>query len=285
MTEHLCHTNRSQTCTSGCDLVGMSRAAPSPRTDVMTLDTALTQHEWLILPTLRNRSRQPELMDQPGLDPRAHRAALAGLRRINWWSRSALIGLPAILQLARDLGRTSLRVLDLGCGGADVAIGMARGARKRGLSLELTGCDLSPFALEVASDRARHAGITAEFRTLNVLQDPLPTGFDVVMCSLFLHHFDRPDAVSLLCRMSEATRHLMLVNDLLRSRCGYLLACLGCYVLTRSHVVHVDGPLSVRAAFGRAEIGELAQSAGLSDFQITRHWPERFLLSWRQANA
>src|SRR5262245_4431511 len=164
MMENRFHTNRSRTYTSDCDLVGISRATPSPRTDVMTLDTTLTQQGWLILPTLRIRSRQPEIMDQPGLDPKAHRAALTGLRRINWWSRSGSIGLSPVLQLARDLGRTSLRVLDLGCGGADVAIGMARGARRRGVTLEITGCDLSPVALEVASDRARRAAVPAEFR-------------------------------------------------------------------------------------------------------------------------
>ena len=36
---------------------------------------------------LDNRDRQPEVMDQPGLDPREHAKALTGLRRINTISR------------------------------------------------------------------------------------------------------------------------------------------------------------------------------------------------------
>jgi hypothetical protein len=65
------------------------------------------------------RRLQPELMDQPGLDPARHRQALRGLRRINFWSRSAGILWPALAGLARAAQRP-LRVLDQATGGGDV---------------------------------------------------------------------------------------------------------------------------------------------------------------------
>ena len=46
----------------------------------------------------------------------------------------------------------------------------------------------------------------------------------------------------------QATRHAVLVDDLVRSRLGFALVLAGSYLLTRSPVVHTDGPLSVRAA-------------------------------------
>ena len=234
------------------------------------------------LSALRLRHQEPELMDQPGLDPAAHRTALDGLRRINAISRSAAILWPAVRRLACEREMRSLSLLDLGCGGGDVVIRLASQALRSGLGLQVTGWDLSPVAIELARKRADWAGVQAEFLVGDVFRQPLPEGFDVVTCSLFLHHLDDADAVDLLRRMAEACRHLVLVNDLVRSRVGYLLAWLGCRVLTRSHVVRVDGPLSVRAAFTIGEVRSLGRRAGLAGATLSRHWPQRFLLCWRR---
>ena len=80
----------------------------------------------------------------------------------------------------------------------------------------------------------------------------------------------------------SAARRLVLVNDLRRTRFGFALAHLACRLLTRSPIVHHDGPLSVRAAFTSEEALELALEAGLAGAMISHHWPQRFLLSWRK---
>jgi hypothetical protein len=61
-----------------------------------------------------------------------------------------------------------------------------------------------------------------------------------------------------------------------------LLACAGTRLLSRSPVVHVDGPRSVAAAFTPAEALDLAQRAGLTGATVVRRWPCRFLLTWRR---
>ena len=193
---------------------------------------------------------------------------------------------PAVRQLASDLGVQSLRLLDLACGGGDVAMSLACLARRHGVELHVTGCDLSGLAIDIARARAAEAGITASFQTLDVLHDPLPTGHDIISCSLFLHHLDEQQAIALLRRMRDACMHMVVVNDLVRSRLGYLLAWAGCRVLTRSHVVHVDGPLSVQAAFTPEEVLRLAEQAGLTGGIVRRRWPERMLFTWmRLAHA
>ncbi len=65
--------------------------------------------------------------------------------------------------------------------------------------------------------------------------------FDVIMCTLFLHHLNQQEAISLLSRAYAATSSLLLVDDLRRTWLGYRLAQLGCQVLTRSRIVTVDG--------------------------------------------
>jgi hypothetical protein len=102
------------------------------------------------------------------------------------------------------------------------------------------------------------------------------------MCTLFLHHLVQEDAEQLLRRMAKAARRCVLVDDLVRGRTGYFLAWAGARLLTSSRIVHVDGPLSVRSAFTLPEVRALAEKAGLHGARFRRHWPQRFLLSWRK---
>ena len=219
-------------------------------------------------------------MDQPGLGAVEHAAALMGLGRINRVSGSAAILWPAIESLARRNPGRAIRVLDLATGGGDVPIMLARRARRAGLDVAIEGCDISPVAVAFAARSANEAAVPVRFFRLDALNEPLPEGHDVVTCSLFLHHLDDDEALRLLRKMAEAARSTVLVNDLLRSRVGYWLAWTGCRLLSRSPIVHHDGPASVRAAFSLAEAGELAQRAGLDGVRLSRRWPWRFLLSW-----
>jgi SAM-dependent methyltransferase len=219
-------------------------------------------------------------MDQPGLEQRAHSQALLGLRRINRVSASASILWPEIARLARDAGRRPIRVLDLATGGGDVPIGLARRARRAGLEIAIEGCDISPTAVAFAAQAADAAGVPLRFFPLDTLNEPFPGGYDIVTCSLFLHHLAEEEAIRLLEAMAGAVRSAILVNDLLRSRVGYWLAWAGCRVLSRSPIVHHDGPASVRSAFRLEEMRSLAERAGLAGFRLERRWPCRFLLSW-----
>ena len=232
---------------------------------------------------IRERRLEPEMMDQPDLDRALHRDALRGLRRINVLSRSAAIMWPEIAAAARRIHPQPLRVLDLACGGGDNAIALAMRARDDGVAIEVCGCDISPLAVEVARQCAEEAGVkNVEFLLSNVLEEPLPRGYDVVSCSLFLHHLNESQASRLLIRMADAAKELVLINDLQRSWLGLGLAWIGCRLLTRSPVVHIDGPRSVAAAFALSEICSLAVGSGLDGATISQHWPQRWLLAWRK---
>jgi 2-polyprenyl-3-methyl-5-hydroxy-6-metoxy-1,4-benzoquinol methylase len=220
-------------------------------------------------------------MDRPDLDFSRHRRALAGLARLNRWSNSAGIFWPAIAELAVEVG-TPLRILDLASGGGDVSLAIGRRARQAGIAVEICGLDVSAQAVAIASDRARRGGVAVRFDQLDVLAEELPTGYDVIISSLFFHHLDGPEAVALLAKMAAAARHRVLVNDLERSRRGVLLAHLAARLLTLSPVVWVDAPRSVRAAFTVEEVRNLARTAGLAGTTVGRRWPCRLLLQWKR---
>lgn len=228
------------------------------------------------------RQCEPELMDQPELDSAAHHHALSGLSRINWWSRTAGRIWPALKELVVQHDLDKLTILDLACGGGDVALSLARLARADNIAVTLQGWDVSATAAAYASKRAARLGISnVTFFERDALSDVVSRSFDAVICTLFLHHLSETQVVTLLQRMREAARHNVIVDDLLRTRAGYYLAWFGTRILSRSPIVHFDGPVSVQAAFSLKEIEELAEHAGLRGASITRHWPQRFLLNWR----
>jgi SAM-dependent methyltransferase len=228
------------------------------------------------------RCRTPEVMDQPGLDVTRHHAALTGLARLNAVSGSAGILWPPLAALAAEDAGRMLRVLDVASGGGDVTLGLWRKARRAGVALHIDGCDISPTAIAFAAQRTRRAEADVQFFPVDVLHDPLPDGYDAIVCSLFLHHLADDEAIELLRRMARAARQLVLVNDLARSRFGLFLAHAAGQLLTRSDVVHTDGPLSVRAAFTLTEAADLARRAELDCATVVSRWPCRFLLSWRR---
>jgi len=227
------------------------------------------------------RQLEPEDMDDPGLDSQLLFGALRGLTTINFLSASPRIVWSPIAQLARELKTDRLRVLDIATGAGDIPRALWKKSQRAGLRLEIHGLDISARSLAFAREKIP-ACAPLQFSQLDALTEPLPADYDVIMCSLFLHHLTEQSVVLLLQKMSKAARHLVLVNDLRRGRDGLLLAHLAGRFLSTSPVVRIDAVRSVRAAFTLAEAQALAAKAGLAGATISRCWPCRYLLQWRQ---
>jgi 2-polyprenyl-3-methyl-5-hydroxy-6-metoxy-1,4-benzoquinol methylase len=254
--------------------------------DISHWELVLCVHEDAILlqlHSLAQRRRRPEVMDRGDLAPERHFQALRGLERINRWSGSArILGRP-ILAHARNHSEQPCRLLDVATGGGDIPIKLWHRARRAGLKLEVAGCDKSPRAVEYARRYAAECQADAHFFEWDVVENGLPGPYDIVTSSLFLHHLDEEQAITLIQAMARAAQGLLLINDLVRSRAGYALAYWGTRILSASDVVHGDGPLSVEGAFTPKELAALARQAGLDDARITSRWPCRMLLEWERS--
>lgn len=97
--------------------------------------------------------------------------------------------------------RAGSRVLEVAPGPGYLAIEVARLAR-----FEVTGLDISHTFVEIASENAGKAGVTAEFRQGDAADMPFEEGsFDLVICQAAFKNFARPNsAISEMYRVLQA---------------------------------------------------------------------------------
>jgi len=205
-----------------------------------------------------------EILDGPLDDLDAVAGNLRDLRRVNRLLGGARLSRLAIARLWPD--GTSLAVLDVGTGGADIPVSLLADAARRGRSLRVEAIDSRPEVIEAAR-LARPAVDRVSGLSLRVadgLALPYPDGaFDVAHCSMVVHHLEPAEAVALLREMARVSRLGVVVNDLVRGRLFWAGAWVMSHAATRNRLTRNDAPLSVRRAFSRAELRALAAEAGL----------------------
>ncbi len=231
---------------------------------------------------LDQRECQDEVQDRLDLDPGRLMQALRGLQRINAWSGAARIFWQPLASLMRQTGGAELSILDLGCGAGDQLIALCQRAAQRGWKLHATGCDRNPKTLEYARQQADRAGVAVRFFPLDLPQESIPDRYDVVICSLLLHHMQDEQVVPFLEAMGQAARRMVMVNDLRRSATGWWLAYWGTRLLGCGPVNRVDSLLSVQAALTLSEARVFVQHSGWTGATIQAHWPCRYLITWRK---
>jgi len=239
-------------------------------------------------PLMKHRVLQPELMDDPALPAAEHRAALRGLARINVLSFTAR----ALWTRMKHVALASpapVRVLDIAAGSGDVILAITAMARTEGIPIDAHVLDISQEALDVAGAAARIRGLSLTTHRANIVAGDyfIAVGvgvgqrFDIVLCSLFLHHLKHEEIVLVLQRARELTLQQLLVSDLRRCSMGLAAAHVAGRLLTRSPVVRTDSVRSVRAALTPKELGSAAQQARLNGHTITDCWPFRMVMEWR----
>jgi ubiquinone/menaquinone biosynthesis C-methylase UbiE len=94
--------------------------------------------------------------------------------------------------------------------------------------------------------------------------------FDIVLCSLAIHHFSWAGAVRLLQEMDRLCRIGFILNDLSRN----YLALAGAWVYTRFTTTNImtrsDAIASLLAAFTKDEFGRMANEACVGPLELFR---------------
>ena len=150
--------------------------------------------------------------------------------------------------------------------------------KRVGRDVHITAVDKNPFMVDVARQRAApFPEITVT--EADVLSLPYPDrSFDIVLCSLAIHHFSRQDAVRLLVEMNRLCRVGFIVNDLNRTRLGAWTVWLYSHLVTTNPITRYDSYASVMNAFTANELAVMSQEAGIDAFAIKKQPLFRLIL-------
>ena len=206
---------------------------------------------------------EPELMDRPQPVSAELERDLHNLRQLNRFFGSHRLVLRFIRRWVQS--GDSLTVADLATGSGDIPRVIVDYTRAIGTRVTIDAIDQQSATLEIAR-RLSASYPEIAYINANILEWESSEPYDLVLCSLVLHHFSDEDAVRLLRRCRELSRKYVLVSDLRRS----YLATIGVYLLTaavfREPMTRYDGRLSASRAFSFAELRALAERARWKDF-------------------
>jgi len=224
----------------------------------------------LFAPARQFDPNEPELMDRPDVNKAWLREELETLEKLNRFGGHQLM-IRYLKHLLRPGKIEELSVLDLATGAADVPRAIVAWARETGRRIRVTAVDGNEEVLRSAREWCRDWP-EIQLDRYDLLELPYgPGSFDIVLCSLALHHFTNEGAIRILRRMNDLARIGYVVNDLQRNWLTIWTAELLARTLMRSPIVRNDGPQSFRAAFTVPELRGMAKEADLRNFRVKRH--------------
>ena len=173
------------------------------------------------------------------------------------------------LERKNEAGR-ELKILDVAAGSADVTAAMASRAGNRGFKVLAVAADLNLAVLGQGKAWNRKFHEIA-YALADGLKLPFPdNSFDIVHCSLVLHHLSEEDAVHFLREMARVSRFAVIAGDLRRNLIPWALIWIISRLFTSNKYTRNDGPLSVLRSFTPGEMKRLAQASGLKEFRVRR---------------
>lgn len=232
------------------------------------------------MPNLTIRALNTELMDLPTAGEIETRHALREIDTIN----KLLGGYNVIFDALDQLQWTdkTMTIVDLGCGGGDMLRAIADWALQHRRHVNLIGIDYNP----VMTAYGREESIVfpnIHYRTMNVLEERLlEERADVIINSLFCHHFDQEQLVTLVRRMHQLASQAVIINDIHRHWFAYYSIKVLTALFSRNALVRYDAALSVARSLTRREWQAVLADAGIEKYSLRWMWAFRWQIIIRK---
>ena len=223
----------------------------------------------------KNRTDKEELMDDFSIGGDLLRDTLDKLENINRWLGGNLVTVNSLKKVLKNHPKEEeLTIVDIGCGHGDILRDVAKFGRKNGYKMTLLGIDANPTAIEYANELST-AFDELSFRTEDIFSDEFKNRqFDVVLATLFLHHFKEEQLISFLENTLHQTKIAIVVNDLHRHKLAYYLFLLLSLFIKNKMIIE-DGLTSVLRGFKRKDLERISKKLKVKS-QISWKWAFRF---------
>jgi len=223
-----------------------------------------------------HRSSEMEIMDDFTMEGVLFRDTLDKLEIINRFLGGNSVTINGLKNLLKNQSKNkTITIVDLGCGNGDILRDVAKFGRKNNYSFNLIGIDANLAAIEYAKELSKEYS-ELSFKTLDILsEDFKKQSYDVILCTLFLHHFKNEELISFLKTTTNKATIGVVVNDLHRHKLAYyLFKLIGFFI--KNKMVRQDGLTSVLRAFRREDLENIAKEIKVH-FSIQWKWAFRYL--------
>jgi 2-polyprenyl-3-methyl-5-hydroxy-6-metoxy-1,4-benzoquinol methylase len=223
----------------------------------------------------KERTDKAELMDDFSIGGDLLKDTLDKLENINRWLGGNVMTVNSLKKVLKNHPKEQpLSIVDIGCGHGDILRDVAKFGRKNGYKMTLLGVDANPTAIAYANELSI-AYPEVHFKTEDIFSEAFKKReFDVVLATLFLHHFKEEPLVSFLENTLKQTKIGVVVNDLHRHTLAYYLFML-LSVFIKNKMIIEDGLTSVLRGFKRKDLMQLSERLQVKP-QISWKWAFRF---------
>ncbi len=171
--------------------------------------------------------------------------------------------------------KNTLRIADLGCGGGDILRLVSNWLEKKEINSELIGIDANPNIIAFAQKHTSQKNIS--YQAVNIFsEDFKKQQFDVVIATLFFHHFDSDQLAEFLSQLRRQTSIGIVINDLHRHWFAYYSIKWLTALFSKSPMVKNDAALSVARSFRKNDWITILEKAGIKNYKMRWMWAFRW---------
>lgn len=228
-----------------------------------------------LLINTKQRTDAVELMDDFSINGKILHDTLDTLANINKWLGGNIVTMNGLKKVIKNHPKKEpLTIIDLGCGGGDILRKVANYGKKEGYIFKLIGIDANKDAMVYARQLSKNYP-EISFIDCDIFSDEFESlQYDVVLTTLFLHHFKEDQIINILSRTRQKAKLGIVVNDLHRTRLAYYLFKLVCLTIKNQMVID-DGLTSILRGFKRKELENLSKELQVTP-QIMWKWAFRY---------
>lgn len=220
-----------------------------------------------------------ETMDDFAMEGEILRDALDKIAKINQLLGGNQLTLQGVQDLTSSISKSNeIVIVDVGCGNGDMLRTLADFGLKNKLKFQLIGIDANSFTISHAQQLSQNYP-NISYRCEDIFETSFKElKYDIVLCTLILHHFKDKEIVDLLSVFYANSTIGIVINDLQRSAIAYRLFQALCFVFRLNEMSREDGLTSILRGFKKEELIHFSKKLSFKNYKI--HWKWAFRYQW-----
>ncbi len=223
------------------------------------------------------RTDEPEIMDDFAMEGEILRKALDKIAKINQLLGGNQLTLQGVQNLIQNIDQNlQITIVDVGCGNGDMLRKLADFGIKNNYNFKLIGIDANAFTINYAEKLSENY-LNINYKCEDIFNKQFnELKYDIVLCTLTLHHFKNNEIENLLQLFYENSKLGIVINDLQRSAISYRLFQLLCFVFRLDEMPRKDGLTSILRGFKKQDLIDFSVKLKFKKYTINWKWAFRY---------